>query len=100
MKPNNVFHVDNWYTLKIVIINVIAVAMLRIDKIYLGGSLREVGKKMSSKVEKGSKAEIKLRNYIQKKYGKINPSLVNEDLSYEEWIRRFHETINQRRLSK
>ena len=58
-------------------------------------------KKMTEKdVKKSLEAEEKLRNYVQKKHGKINPSLVNKGLSYEEWIRRFHETINQRRVPK
>ena len=51
-------------------------------------------------VEKSLKAEEKLRNYIQKKYGKMNSSLVNKEFSYEEWIREFNETINQRRVPK
>ena len=58
-------------------------------------------KKMTEKdAKKSLKAEEKLRNYVQKKHGKINPSLVNKDLSYEEWIRGFRETINQRGVSK
>ena len=55
---------------------------------------------MLTKEEKALKAEIKLRNYVQKKYGKINSGLVNKDLSNEEWLRRLHETINQRRFLK
>ena len=50
--------------------------------------------------EKSLKAEEKLRNYIQKKYGKIGPSLVNKGLSRKEWLRRFSETISQRRVLK
>ena len=55
---------------------------------------------MLSKEEKALNAEKNLKNYIEKKYGKINSGLVNKDLSYEEWIRGFRETINQRRVSK
>ena len=55
---------------------------------------------MLSKEEKALNAEKNLKNYIEKKYGKINSGLVNKDLSYEEWIRGFRETINQRGVSK
>ena len=90
---------------KTVITNAQHVVMQKIDMIYLGGSLRKE-KRISSKkltenqLKKSLKAELKLRNYIQKKYGKIDPSLVNKGLSYEEWLRRFRETNSKRRFSK
>ena len=58
--------------------------------IYLGGSLRKQINKMSSKEQKVKKAESKLRNYIQKKYGKIDLGFVSEGVS-EEWLRRWNE---------
>ena len=73
-----------------VTINVCNVDTLRIDMIYLGGSLRRIEKRMSSKEKKAKKAELKLRNYIQKKYGKIDLGFVSEGVS-EEWLRRWNE---------
>ena len=54
---------------------------------------------MSSKEKKAKKAEQKLRNYIQKKYGKIDLGFVSEGVS-DAWIRRFYETNNIRRIRK
>ena len=67
--------------------------------IYLGGSLRKQINKMSSKEQKVKKAESKLRNYIQKKYGKIDLGFVSEGVS-DAWLRRFYETISKRGISK
>ena len=67
--------------------------------IYLGGSLRKQINKMSSKEQRVKKAESKLRNYIQKKYGKIDLGFVSEGVS-DAWIRRFYETNNIRRIRK
>ena len=83
----------------IVTISVPYVDMLRIDKIYLGGSLRRIKKRMSSKEKKAKIAELKLRNYIQKKYGKIDLGFVSEGMS-DAWLRRFYETTGKRRISK
>lgn len=87
-----------------VIINVTVVDMLKIDKIYLGGSLKRIKKRMSSKkkiseamIKKAKIAELKLRNYIQKKYGKIDLGFVSEGLS-EKWLRRYNEGINKQRI--
>ena len=84
---------------KIVITNVPSVGMQRIDMIYLGGSLRRIKKLMSSREEKAKKAEEKLRNYIQYKYGKIDLGCVSEGVS-DEWIRKFYEENRKRRLLK
>ena len=54
---------------------------------------------MSLKEEKAKKAEKKLRNYIQKKYGKIDLGFVSEGIS-DAWLRRHYETISKRRISK
>ena len=54
---------------------------------------------MSSKEEKAKNAENELRNYIQKKYGKIDLGFVSEGVS-EAWIRRFYETNNIKRVRK
>jgi hypothetical protein len=54
---------------------------------------------MSSRKEKAKKAEEKLRNYIQKTYGKIDLGFVSEGIS-DAWIRRHYETINKRRIPK
>jgi uncharacterized protein YutE (UPF0331/DUF86 family) len=69
--------------------------MQRIDMIYRGGSLRR--KKEMSLEKKQLKAEKKLRNYIQKKYGKIDLGFVSEGVS-EAWLRRHYETISKRRI--
>jgi|21_taG_2_1085346.scaffolds.fasta_scaffold01118_7 hypothetical protein len=89
----------------IAIINVMPVGMQRIDKIYLGGSLRKV-RKMSLKREmnavlkkKALIAEKNLRNYIQKKYGKIDLGFVSEGVS-DSWLRRFYETNGIKRVRK
>jgi hypothetical protein len=84
---------------KIVITNVPYVGTLRIDKIYLGGSLRRIKKRMSSKEKKAKIAELKLRNYIQKKYGKIDLGFVSEGVS-QEWLRRWNERISKQRIRK
>ena len=83
----------------IVIISVTNVDTLRIDKIYLGGSLRRIKKRMSSKEKKAKIAELKLRNYIQKKYGKIDLGFVSEGIS-EAWLRRWNETTRKGRILK
>ena len=83
----------------IVIISVCDVDTLRIDMIYLGGTLRKEEKRMSSKEIRAKKAELKLRSYIQKKYGKIDLGFVSEGVS-DAWLRRFYETIGKRRLPK
>ena len=54
---------------------------------------------MSSKEKKAKIAELKLRNYIQKKYGKIDLGFVSEGVS-EAWLRRFHEENRKRGFSK
>ena len=54
---------------------------------------------MSSKEIRAKKAELKLRSYIQKKYGKIDLGFVSEGVS-DAWLRRFYETISKRRLPK
>jgi hypothetical protein len=54
---------------------------------------------MSSKKEKAKKAELKLRNYIQKKYGKIDLGFVSEGVS-EEWLRRWNERTRKRWIPK
>ena len=83
----------------IVTISVTNVDTLRIDKIYLGGSLRRIKKRMSSKEKKAKIAELKLRNYIQKKYGKIDLGFVSEGVS-EAWLRRWYERVNKQRIRK
>ncbi len=83
----------------IVTISVLNVDTLRIDKIYLGGSLRRIKKRMSSKEKKAKIAELKLRNYIQKKYGKIDLGFVSEGVS-EAWLRRWYERVNKQRIRK
>ena len=54
---------------------------------------------MSSKEIRAKKAELKLKSYIQKKYGKIDLGFVSEGVS-DAWLRRFYETIGKRRLPK
>jgi hypothetical protein len=54
---------------------------------------------MSSKEEKAKIAEKKLRNYIQKKYGKIDLGFVSEGVS-NGWIRRQYERTRKQRISK
>ena len=88
----------------IVTINAYPVDMQRTDKTYLGGSLKRIKKRMSSKkkmsealIKKAKIAELKLRNYIQKKYGKIDLGFVSEGLS-EKWLRRYNEGINKQRI--
>ena len=83
----------------IVIISVCDVDTLKIDMISLGGSLRKKINKMSSKEQKAKRAELRLRDYIQKKYGKIDLGFVSEGVS-DAWLRRFYETIGKRRISK
>ena len=83
----------------IVTISVPYVDMLRIDKIYLGGSLGRIKKRMSSKEKKAKIAELKLRNYIQKKYGKIDLGFVSEGVS-EAWLRRWNEATHKGRILK
>ena len=78
--------------------------MQRIDKTSLGGSLRKVKRMSSRKMSQAQKtkaeiAEKNLRNYVQKKYGKIDLGFVSEGVS-EAWIRRFYETNNIKRVRK
>ena len=54
---------------------------------------------MSSKEKKAKIAELKLRNYIQKKYGKIDLGFVSEGVS-EAWLRRWNERIGKQRIRK
>ena len=54
---------------------------------------------MSSKEIRAKKAELKLRNYIQKKYGKIDLGFVSEGVS-EKWLRRWNERISKQRIRK
>ena len=54
---------------------------------------------MSSKEISAKKAELKLRNYIQKKYGKIDLGFVSEGVS-DSWIRRFNERNISERVRK
>ena len=49
--------------------------------------------------KKSSKAEKKLKSYIQKKYGKIDLGFVSEGVS-DAWLRRLYEAINKRRIPK
>ena len=49
--------------------------------------------------KKSSKAEKKLKSYIQKKYGKIDLGFVSEGVS-DAWLRRFYEIISKRRIPK
>lgn len=44
-------------------------------------------------------AEKKLRNYVQKKYGKIDLGFVSEGVS-DDWLRRFYEKNRKRRIPK
>lgn len=44
-------------------------------------------------------AEKKLRNYVQKKYGKIDLGFVSEGVS-DSWIRRFNERNISERVRK
>jgi hypothetical protein len=83
----------------IVTISVLNVDTLKIDRIYLGGSLRRIKKRMSSKEKKAKIAELKLRNYIQKKYGKIDLGFVSEGIS-EAWLRRWNERTSKQRIRK
>ena len=54
---------------------------------------------MSSKEVKAKRAEKKLKEYLQKKYGKIDLGFVSEGVS-DAWLRRFREIISKRRISK
>ena len=54
---------------------------------------------MSSKEKKAKIAELKLRNYIQKKYGKIDLGFVSEGVS-EAWLSRWYERVNKQRIRK
>ena len=59
-----------------------------------------LSRKMTEKEkQKASIAEKKLRNYVQKKYGKIDYGWVSEGVS-QAWLRRFHEENRKRRLLK
>jgi len=90
--------VDSKYMHKTVIINVPNAGMLRIDMIYLGGTLRKV-RKMSSKklIEKAKKAEEKLKLYLLKNYKKSD--FVNQD-KVEKLKRKYIETSDKSRVSK
>ena len=82
----------------IVTISVTNVDTLKIDMIYLGGTLRKV-KKMSlrSLKEKARKAEDRLRLYLLKNYKKSD--FVNRD-KVEKIIEEYSETISKRRFLK
>ena len=54
---------------------------------------------MTPKKQKVKKAEDRLRDYLQKKYGKIDYGWVSEGVS-QEWLRRFREIIRKRRISQ
>ena len=57
-------------------------------------------KKMSeAQKEKAKIAELRLRNYIQKKYGKIDLGFVSEGVS-DAWLRRWNERTSKGRISK
>ena len=83
---------------KTVIINVFNVDMLRIDMIYLGGTLRRK-KRMSSKEKRAKNAEKLLRNYMLKRYRNLSLEVVDEE-RVEKTIRKYSETISKRRLLK
>ena len=83
---------------KTVIINVFNVGMLRIDMIYLGGTLRRK-KRMSSKEKRAKNAEKLLRNYMLKRYRNLSLEVVDEE-RVEKTIRKYSETISKRRVLK
>ena len=57
-------------------------------------------KKMSKAQKEEAKiAELRLRNYIQKKYGKIDLGFVSEGVS-EAWLRRWNERTSKQRIRK
>ena len=83
---------------KTVIINVLNAGMLKIDMIYLGGTLRKVRKmSLKSLKEKARKAEDQLRLYLLKNYKKSD--FVNRD-KVEKIIEEYSETISKRRFLK
>ena len=94
---------DNLYSHKIVIINVIAVAMQRIDMIYLGGTLKR--KKMSRlkktlerfRLVQSEIAEERLRLYLQKKYHKIE---VVDKQHIKKTKGRYVQKVGKQRVSK
>ena len=89
---------DSKYMHKTVIINVLNVGTLRIDMIYLGGTLRKVRKmSLKSLKEKARKAEDRLKLYLLKNYKKSD--FVNQD-KVEKLIRKYSEAISKRRLLK
>lgn len=76
-----------------VIINVIAAAMQRTDMTYLGGTLRRIKNRMSSKKKK---AEELLRNYMLQKYRNIKLNVVDKS-KVTRLIKKYSKYINQRR---
>ena len=89
---------DKMSTHTIVIINVLNAGMLKIDMIYLGGTLRKVRKmSLKSLKEKARKAEDQLRLYLLKNYKKSD--FVNRD-KVEKIIEEYSETISKRRFLK
>jgi len=79
----------------IVTTNVIAAAMQRTDMTYLGGTLRRIKNRMSSKRRK-AKAEELLRNYMLQKYRDIKLSVVDKS-KVTRLIKKYSKYINQRR---
>ena len=60
---------------------------------------RKRAKLLKGMKEKSLEAEKKLRDYIQKKYGKIDLGFVSEGVS-DSWIRRFNERNISERVRK
>ena len=79
----------------IVTTNVIAAAMQRTDMTYLGGTLRRIKNRMSSKRKK-AKAEELLRNYMLQKYRDIKLNVVDKS-KVTRLIKKYSKYINQRR---
>ena len=79
----------------IVTTNVIAAAMQRTDMTYLGGTLRRIKNRMSSKRKK-AKAEELLRNYMLQKYRNIKLNVVDKS-KVTRLIKKYSKYINQRR---
>ena len=73
--------------------NVIAAAMQKTDMTYLGGTLRRIKNRMSSKKKK---AEELLRNYMLQKYRDIKLNVVDKS-KVTRLIKKYSKYINQRR---
>ena len=86
---------DKMFMCTIVTTNVIAAAMQRTDMTYLGGTLRRIKNRMSSKRRK-AKAEELLRNYMLQKYRDIKLSVVDKS-KVTRLIKKYSKYINQRR---